>query len=84
MYKANDTTLDGLIERQSTLSKDLPGRARLLQEIQRRLIDQSWLLGILSASSFTVAWPYVKDWGKGVAWGQAAEGDHLTTVWLDK
>jgi ABC-type transport system substrate-binding protein len=83
-YKLNNAQLDEMIDRQAVMTKDPQGRVRLLQEIQRRIIDLSYHLGILAPSSFTLMWPYVKDFNKGVAWGQGTEGGHLTTVWLDK
>jgi peptide/nickel transport system substrate-binding protein len=60
--KAKDPALDALIDRQAVLVKDPEGRKKILQDIQRNIINSAqyvFLAGLLAPS---VRWSYVKDY----------------------
>jgi peptide/nickel transport system substrate-binding protein len=75
-----DPKLDDLIERQAVLVRDPEGRKKLMQEIQRYLLDVvpiSWLIGYESLSANS---PEVREYRTVPPVGDA---DTLTWVWLD-
>jgi peptide/nickel transport system substrate-binding protein len=76
-----DPELDRMIDQQSTMVKDPAGRARLIQEIQRKFIGLYGYNMLFAQDSIYVSWPYVKDWNiNGVSNTQA---DFIHT-WHDK
>jgi ABC-type transport system substrate-binding protein len=74
--------LDGLIDRQATLVKDPAGRARLLQDIQRKIIGLYGYIMIATYDQINVNWPYVKDWNPNSN-NNNTQADFMWT-WHDK
>src|SRR5205823_10904302 len=83
IFKFSDPQLDQMIERQAALSRDPDVRKKLLQDIQRTIIDRAYLLTVQAGYTSWILWPWVKDlYLPGVT--GSAEYDQFTTVWLDK
>jgi peptide/nickel transport system substrate-binding protein len=77
-----DPELDRMIEQQATLVKDPAGRAKLIQDIQRKIIGLYAINMVAVQDSLRIAWPTVKDFNpNGVV--NNSLGDYLW-VWLDK
>ena len=64
------------------MAKDPAGRAKLLQDIQRRFLGDFGYVPLFTQDALYVAWPYVKDYNPNGAVNNAL-GDFLW-VWLDK
>jgi peptide/nickel transport system substrate-binding protein len=80
IYAFSDPELDALIDKQAASGRDPEGRKRLLQDIQRRLIDRAPLLGIATSNASAVMQPYVRNY----QYIDIGEYDIWTRVWLDK
>ena len=79
--RLNDPKLDAMIEQQATLTRDLEGRKKVLQDIQRFLIDAAANMAIQTQEAITAHWPEVKDLSYGFATGENAP---YLYVWFDK
>src|SRR5262249_14955110 len=53
VFKASDPQLDKLIDQQAVLIKDPDGRKKILQDIQRRVIEDCFLVGIVANTGWT-------------------------------
>jgi peptide/nickel transport system substrate-binding protein len=80
--KISDPQLDAMIERQSTLVRDPAGRAKLLQDIQRKILDLRATIPVATQDTINVNWPYVKDWNNNQATTNTL-GDYIH-VWFDR
>jgi peptide/nickel transport system substrate-binding protein len=80
--KMNDPQLDQLIEQQATLIKDTEMRKKLLQDIQRRLIELAAVAPLAMGVTQTLVWPFVKNFSFGSA--AVNEYSRFDTMWLDK
>jgi peptide/nickel transport system substrate-binding protein len=80
--RINDPMLDDLIERQSVVSRDPEARKRLLQEIQRYVVDRAFKIGITSPIAASMYWPHVRDYWPSQHPSHA--GDYWTYLWLDR
>jgi ABC-type transport system substrate-binding protein len=80
--KVNDPKLDEMIERQTVLGRRPDERKRLLQEIQRYILEQGYVHAVHSGEHLVGYQPYVRDLQAGGA--LASEPDRFTHVWLDK
>src|SRR5262249_9342788 len=77
-----DPKLDDLLEKQAVLSRDPEGRKKLLEEVQRYVVDRAFKIGIAWPATASMYWPYVKDlWPPQHT---VYSGDYWTSVWLDK
>jgi peptide/nickel transport system substrate-binding protein len=79
--KINDPQLDQMIERQSTLGRSPDERKKLLQDIQRRVLDQGYFHALFGFEQWVGLQPYVRDM---LAAGLTQEPDRYLNVWLDK
>jgi ABC-type transport system substrate-binding protein len=79
--KLADPTLDALIDRQGVMVKDPNGRKRLLQDIQRHLIENPIVLMIGATVSDFLSHPFVKDFAPGVS---GNVGEQYAPIWVDK
>jgi peptide/nickel transport system substrate-binding protein len=79
--KLADPALDAMIDRQAVLVRDPAGRKKILQDIQRYLIDNPVLLMIGATVTDYLAQPYVKDYYPGV---NGNVGEQYAPIWLDK
>jgi ABC-type transport system substrate-binding protein len=78
----SDPELDKMIDQQATLVKDAAGRAKLIQDIQRKFIGLYAFLPLPTQGAIYVYWPYLKDWNPNQ--GSANVNGDLNHVWLDK
>src|SRR5439155_17622877 len=76
----NDLVLDDLIEKQS-VALDPAERSKLLQQINRRMIDQMYFLSLVAGAYYTAWQPYLRDLYINFA-GQASFRKPAD-VWLD-
>lgn len=78
----NDPKLDAMIDRQATLAKDVEGRKKVIQDLQRYLItDQPTYLVVTGTVTEFISWPYLQNFYPGVI---PATSDYWTYAWLDK
>jgi peptide/nickel transport system substrate-binding protein len=82
--KIANPQIDAMIDRQASQGRDPDARRRTLQELQRLVIDQAFLLGVAATTSFAILQPEVRDFGRGLTYGLSAEYDWWTYMWLDK
>jgi len=75
-----DQELDRLIEAQA-VEADPQARRELLMEIQRRLLEQAYLLVPVTSSDMWVAWPHVKGLYPNTA---LSEYFYWAKVWLER
>jgi peptide/nickel transport system substrate-binding protein len=75
----SDPAIDALIERQATMTRDPEGRKRLLQEIQRALINNAHQIVMYGIEDQRLRWKYVQDLYLG-----GLMHEPFTTAWLDK
>jgi ABC-type transport system substrate-binding protein len=78
----SDPELDALIERQSTLGKDVAGRARVVQEIQRKILGLYGFIPIAGSDESWALWSYVKNFNQNSATNNIP-GD-FSWIWYDK
>jgi peptide/nickel transport system substrate-binding protein len=79
----DDPTLNDMIRKQATLVRDPDGRKKLLQDIQRRIIDLAVYQNTGGASATAYAyWGYVKN--VRAANQPTNEQDFVRWLWLDK
>jgi peptide/nickel transport system substrate-binding protein len=82
VFKLNDPKLDDLIDRQAVITKDPEARKKLLLDIQRFLIDQAYLLTLVSPASYSAAQSYVKElYPLSIV---SDEYMHFEYAWMDK
>jgi peptide/nickel transport system substrate-binding protein len=78
-----DPKLDQMIEKQTTLGRSPDERKKLLQDIQRYILDQAYVHFIQTNEAPIVLQPYVRDYFGGFG-ALNFEIDRLVHVWLDK
>src|SRR5262249_27956606 len=76
-----DPKLDAMIAQQAVLGRDPEGRKRILQDIQRYLLDEVPYAFLVTSAMTTGLWGVVKDYSGG---RPAGESSPLTYVWLDR
>lgn len=74
-----DRELDEMIEKQATLVEDTEARRRLLQDIQRKVLDQALIIRIVQSVNDAVVQPFVK----GYVHAPAGEYSRWEYAWLD-
>jgi peptide/nickel transport system substrate-binding protein len=78
----SDPRLDAMIDRQATLAKDVEGRKKVIQDLQRYLIaEQPTYLVVTGTVTEFISWPYLQGFYPGVI---PATSDYWTYVWMDK
>jgi peptide/nickel transport system substrate-binding protein len=77
----HDPKLDGMIEQQAILVHDPAGRKKLLQDIQRYILDEVPYAFIRVAETTVGMWPQVKDYAIGLPSGESSA---YTYTWLDQ
>ena len=70
---------DAQIEKQSVLVKDPEGRKKILQDIQRYLINNAQVIYLVGTMPPSLRWPYLKDY----FFAQNME-ETYPRLWLDK
>jgi peptide/nickel transport system substrate-binding protein len=78
----SDPELDAMIDRQATLARDPQGRAKLIQDIQRKIIALRGYNMLYSQDLLLMTWPYVKDYNPNGAISNAMAD--FAWVWFDK
>jgi peptide/nickel transport system substrate-binding protein len=81
--KFSDPKLDDLIEKQAVLARDPEGRKKILQDIQRYVVDRAFKVGICTGQQPVMSWPYVKNY-RPPSNTSTNSLDQWTDVWLDK
>jgi peptide/nickel transport system substrate-binding protein len=76
-----DPKVDAMIAQQAVLGRDPEGRKRILQDIQRYLLDEVPYAFLVTSVTTTGLWGFVKDYSVGMP---AGESSPLTYVWLDR
>jgi peptide/nickel transport system substrate-binding protein len=74
-----DPKLDQMIEQQATMVKDPDGRKKLLQDIQRYILNSAHLFPLYGLVDQRLRWKYVQDWPEKVFMAEP-----FVTAWLDK
>jgi peptide/nickel transport system substrate-binding protein len=77
--KIKDPAFDAMIDKQATLVKDPNERRKILQDIQRYVVDQAQNLYLVGLMSPNLRWKYVKDY-----FIQPNVEESFIRVWLDK
>jgi peptide/nickel transport system substrate-binding protein len=77
--RVKDPAFDAQIEKQSVMVKDPEGRKKILQDIQRYLINNAQVLYLLGTMPPSLRWPYLKDY----FFAQNME-ETYPRLWLDK
>src|SRR5262249_43633197 len=77
-----DADLDAMIEKQATMARDPQGRAKLLQDIQRKMVSLYGYNMVVMQDDTIISWPYVKDWNTNAS-SSNPPADYLWT-WHDK
>jgi hypothetical protein len=75
--------LDGMIERQSTLGRDPATRNKLIQDIQRRIIDDGGWIHVENHNSIFLAQSYVRNFNPNNT-THDPNGTYVLDLWLDK
>src|SRR5262249_38327953 len=77
--RLKDPTLDGLIDRQASMSRDPEGRKKVLQETQPSMPTTAHLVGPNVILSPPLPWKYVKDFNTA-----SPREEPFAQLWLDK
>jgi peptide/nickel transport system substrate-binding protein len=77
--KVKDPAFDAMVDKQAGLVKDSEGRKKILQDIQRYIINSAQTVYLAGKVSHSVRWPYVKDY----FYAQITE-EAYPRLWLDK
>ena len=70
-----------MIDKQAVLSRDPEGRKKILQDIQRYLLEEVPYAFLLTSIRTSGYWNLVKDFSLGNPTGESSQFDY---VWLDK
>jgi peptide/nickel transport system substrate-binding protein len=81
--KINDPKLDQMIEQQTALGRNPDARKKLLLDIQRQILDQSYIRYLSTLQGPVALQPYVRDFYAGFA-AINFETDRFVYMWLDK
>lgn len=76
-----DTDLDAMIDKQAAMVKDPTGRAKLLQDIQRRAIDNAGYVNVGAQVTPQAGRGYVKDYNPN---GSVNMANDVRVIWIDK
>jgi peptide/nickel transport system substrate-binding protein len=79
--KLKDPELDALIDKQATMVKDAAGRAKVIQDIHRRIIDNASYLNVGAIVTPQAARGFIKDWNPN---GSNNFSGDLRVIWVDK
>jgi peptide/nickel transport system substrate-binding protein len=82
LTKYSDPKMDDLIDKQAVLIRDPEGRKKLLQDIQRYVVDQAFKVGICAAEQPTMYWPHLMNFFPATQ--VSSQVDYWSDVWLDK
>jgi ABC-type transport system substrate-binding protein len=80
--RITDARLDEMIDRQATLVRDVEGRKRLLQDIQRHLLEQGYIIPTWGSQVLSARWPWVKNYR--LLNQPSNEPDIFAYTWIDK
>jgi peptide/nickel transport system substrate-binding protein len=81
-YGYSNPDMDKLIDQQATMGKDPAGRRRILEQIQRLIIDQAYAINIEDLLQPYAHYPEVKDIYPPQLF--SASTQFWTTTWIDK
>jgi peptide/nickel transport system substrate-binding protein len=79
-FGLSDPELDKLIDQQAVMVKDTDGRKKVIQDIQRRILDGYPFLQVVEQTGDWVYWPYVRDFNPSII----DTNTTLVGIWLDK
>jgi peptide/nickel transport system substrate-binding protein len=80
--RVKDPALDAMIEKQATLVKDPDARKRLLQDIQRYLINSAQAVALVRDITPSLRWKYAQDYPYFLA--ATSREEAYPPIWLDK